>query len=164
MNNPLLWPRLLLKHQHTLLKFRNSLPRRLFKLFKTLLGGDELLLQQGCIVSGNKFHLLGLRALESRVLQDNPVPRIVVDNTRILVGIHNAFLKVRHNLVVVPVGKVDVGRIVALAVAVSLLQEVNVMHNAEVGGIKDFGNALLRNVGEHIGHEEAELVVDGRHG
>ena len=164
MNNPLLGRRLLLKNQHALLKLRNSLPRRLFKLFQTLLGGEKLLLQQRCVVSGNKFHLLRLRALESRVLQDNPVPRVVVDNSCILVGVHNALLKVRHNLVVVPVGKVDVGRIVALAVAVSLLQEVNMMHNSEVVGIKDFGNALLRNVGEQIGNEEAELVVDGCHG
>jgi len=62
------------------------------------------------------------------------------------------------------VGKVDVGRVVALTIAVSLLQEVNVMHNAEVVGIKHFSDAILRNVGEHIGHEEAELVIDGRHG
>ena len=164
VNNAPLGFRTLLKRQHPLLKLSNSLPRRLLKLLKTLLGINELLLQQSRVVSRNKFHLFRLCRLESRVLQHNPVPRVVVDDARILVGIHDALLKVRHNLVLVPVGKVDVSRVVALTIAISLLQEVNVMHNAEVVGIKDFSDAILRNVGEHIGHEEAELVIDGRHG
>jgi len=160
----------LLQHQDALLKLGDALPRGLLKVLNALLRGGELALKNGGVVRRDKLsllglgHILGLGRPDGRVLKDNPEPRLVVDKPGLLVGVEDALLEVGHGATLVPVVKVDVGRVVAPPFLVRLGDKVHVIDLAQVKMREHQGYTRLRDIRKHIGHKEAELLIDGRHG
>ena len=155
--------RVLLQCQDALLKLGDALARGLFKLLKALLRVRELALQDGGVV-GRDERRVGLGSLNGGVLKNDPVPRVVIDDVGLLVGVCHPLLKPGGHVVVAPVVKMNICRIVSLTVLVRLSDKVHMVDRAEIERREDLGDARLRNVRKHIGHKEAELLIDGSHG
>ena len=146
----------LLQNQDTLLKLGNELPRRLLKLLKTLLCSGEPTLKQSGVVGRDKLSFLGLGhlwGLDGGVLKNNPEPRLVVDDARLLVRVQDALLKVYRGAALKPAMKVNVRGVIGLAILIGLGNKVNVVNFSKMKEDENLGNARLRDVGEHVGNK-----------
>lgn len=102
-------------------------------------------------------------ALGALVLEDNPPPRVVVDDARLLLGVCNALLEVGRGAGLVPLLKMDIDTVILVSVGVLLQNAVNALDIAKAEDIEDFRDALLSNVGENPGNKEGERLINGRH-
>ena len=100
--------------------------------------------------------------LLAHVLENNPVPRVVVHDTSLAIRVGDAVLEGAIGRGVKPLVKVDVGAVVVLAIGTLLGHEVNATDIAEIERFKYTSNALLRDVGEHTRDVEAQVVIDRR--
>lgn len=100
--------------------------------------------------------LLGL------ILEDDPVPRIVVDNASLARRVENPILKAAVGRGIKPFAEMYIGAVVGLAFLVFLVNEVDPGNITKVEILKHTGDALLRDVRKHTGDVEAQALVDRR--
>lgn len=145
----------------------------------SVLGVDKVARRHNLAVAANRSEaILGLRLglglnlnprlaitgdlFLAHVLKNNPVPGVVIHDASLASRVNYAVLKGAIGRVVKPLGEVDIGAVVVLAIGALLSYKVDATHITEIEGLKDTSNAVLRDVGKHTRDVEAQIVIDRR--
>jgi hypothetical protein len=99
--------------------------------------------------------------LLSLVLEDNPIPRVVIHNTSFLSRIQNALLEITSDNIVIPLVKVDVRGIIWLAITASLRHKIDTIYFTNSHIFNDIENSAAGIVSVDVGNIETNILDSG---